>query len=92
MAGADVSLAPSGGASRLFWYGVLFVAIMGVSASGALLKALDATPPMLKSFWRLLVTTLVQAPFFAREYRAADRLTRAKVRLVRGALVRPRVA
>lgn len=54
--------------SKLFAYIVLAVAVIAMSSGGVWFALLIGTPPILKACWRLTLTSLVQAPFFAYQW------------------------
>lgn len=56
---------------RWVW-GVLSVAVFGVSSAGALFQHVDAIPPLLRASWRLQLTSLVLLPFFLFQWHNTD--------------------
>lgn len=59
--------------SPTIWhYLLLCLSIFAMSCAGTLLQELHSTPPLLKSFWRLLCLSLVLFPPFVRQFIRTD--------------------
>ena len=65
-------------APPLVW-GLLVVAVLGVSSAGAILSYLDEIPPIMRASWRLQITVIMLAPLAIYQYRQMDDLSKIKL-------------
>ena len=62
----------------LVW-GLLVVAVLGVSSAGAILSYLDEIPPIMRASWRLQITVIMLAPLAIYQYRQMDDISKIKL-------------
>jgi len=65
-------------APPLVW-GLLVVAVLGVSSAGAILSYLDEIPPIMRASWRLQITVIMLAPLAIYQYRQMDEISKNKL-------------
>jgi len=65
-------------APPLVW-GLLVVAVLGVSSAGAILSYLDDIPPIMRASWRLQITVIMLAPLAIYQYRQMDDISKIKL-------------
>ena len=65
-------------APPLVW-GLLVVAVLGVSSAGAILSYLDEIPPIMRASWRLQITVIMLAPLAIYQYRQMDDISKIKL-------------
>ncbi len=65
-------------APPLVW-GLLIVAVLGVSSAGAILSYLDEIPPIMRASWRLQITVIMLAPLAIYQYRQMDEISKNKL-------------
>ena len=65
-------------APPLVW-GLLVVAVLGVSSAGAILSYLDEIPPIMRASWRLQITVIMLAPLAIYQYRQMDEISKIKL-------------
>lgn len=57
----------------LWVWGLLGIAVVGVSSAGAILQHLDEIPPIMRASWRLQITALMLAPGFFLQWSSVDK-------------------
>ena len=60
-------------------WGLLVVAVLGVSSAGAILSYLDEIPPIMRASWRLQITVIMLAPLAIYQYRQMDEISKNKL-------------
>ncbi len=54
-------------------WGLLGIAVIGVSSAGAILQHLDEIPPIMRASWRLQITSLMLMPGFLIQWKSVDK-------------------
>lgn len=57
----------------LWVWGLLGLAVIGVSSAGAILQHLNEIPPIMRASWRLQITALMLAPGFFLQWKIVDK-------------------